>query len=249
MDKTIKNYWLTMPEARLRTHLYDRLQFPPATAAMLIERVNALREERRAEAIKRTTHAKAWDELLAAPRSELGNIRTMKSQLKREGQDNTPRWDALCAYEAVLVELIARMKGYSVTPKQLVAQRREQGKRLPRGDGMHWVDHVPLHIKESVEAMWSALPPTKRGKTKVPFERIVPLRQYKAARIKLIKELNLAQELAEQELGMARVPEEVERLTALLGDITKAQFVLDRHKRNTPLPSTWRGLVGKREKT
>ena len=248
MDKTIKNYWLTMPEARLRTHLYDRLQYPPATAAMLIERVNALREQRRAEAIKRTTHAKAWHELLAAPRAELGNIRTMKSQLKREGRDNTARWDALCAYEAVLVELIARMKGHTtVTPKQLLAQVRSQGKNLPRGDGMHWVDHVPLRIKEKIEAMWNALPPTKRGKNKAPFERTLPLRQYKAARVKLIKELNTAQELAEQELGMARVPEEVERLTALLGDITRAQFLLDKHPRNTPLPSTWHGLVGKKK--
>ena len=46
---------------------------------------------------------------------------------------------------------------------------------------------------------------------------------------------------------MARVPEEVERLTALMGDITRAQFLLDKHPRNTPLPSTWHGLVGKKK--
>lgn len=247
MDTAIKPYWLTMPDHRLRTHLYDRLKFPPAVAASLIERVGAMREERRAKAIKQTLCAKAWDELLTAPRAELGNIRTMKSQLKRDGGENNPRWHALCAYEAVLAELIGRMKEHQrldmVTPKQLTAQAREHGKLLPRGDGTHWVDHVPLRIKEKVEALFNALPPPQRGKTKVPFERTLPVKQYKEARIKLIKELNLAQELAEQEMDMARVPEEVERVTKLLDDITRAQFILDQHKRNTPLPPTWRGLL------
>jgi hypothetical protein len=247
MDKTIKKYWLTMPDHRLRTHLYDTLKFPPDLAASLIERVGAMREERRAKAIKQTICAKAWEELLTAPRAELGNIRTMKAQLKREGGENTLRWHSLCAYEAVLVELIGRMKEHQrqdlLTPKQLTAQMRAQGKHLPRGDGLHWVDHVPLRIKEKVEGLFNALPPTKRGKTKVPFERTIPLRQFKATRIKLIKELVLAQELAEQELDMARVPEEVERLTALINDITRAQFLLDQHKRSFPLPPTWRGLL------
>jgi hypothetical protein len=247
MDNTIKKYWLTMPDHRLRTHLYDRLKFPPALVASIIERVGVMREERRAKAIKRTLCAKAWDELLTAPRAELGNIRTMKAQLKRDGGENTLRWHALCAYEAVLVELIGRMKEHqrhdAVTPKQLTAQMREQGKLLPRGDGTHWVDHVPMRIKEKVEALFNALPPTKRGKTKVPFERTLPIKQFKAARIKLIKELVLAQELAEQELDMARVPDEVERVTKLLDDITRAQFILDKYKRSFPLPPTWRGLL------
>lgn len=247
MDTSIKPYWLTMSDPRLRTHLYDRLKFPPAIAASILERVSAMREERRAKAIKQTLCFNAWDELLTAPRSELGNIRTMKSQLKRDGGENTARWDALCAYEAVLSELIGRMKEHqrqdALTPRQLTAKMRAQGKSLPRGDGLHWVDHVPLRIKEKVEALFSALPPPQRGKTKVPFERTLPGKQYKAARVKLIKELTLAQELAEQEMGMARVPEEVERLTKLLDDITRAQFILDRHKRNTPLPATWRGLI------
>ena len=54
MDKPIPNYWLTMPEPRLRTHLYETLKFPPTLAASLIERVGVMREERRAKAIKRT---------------------------------------------------------------------------------------------------------------------------------------------------------------------------------------------------
>ena len=247
MDNTIKKYWLTMPEHRLRTHLYDTLKFPHPVAASLIERIGAMREERKAKAIKSTRCAKAWDELLTAPRAELGNVRTMKSQLKRDGGENTLRWHALCAYEAVLAELIGRMKEHQrhdkVTPKQLTALAREQGKLLPRGDGLHWVDHVPLRIKEKVEGLFNALPPTKRGKTKAPFERTIPLRQFKNNRIKLIEEMNLAQELAEQELDMARVPEEVERLEAHLTDIVRAQFILEKAKRNTPLPSTWRGLL------
>lgn len=247
MDNPIKKYWLTLPDHRLRTHLYDRLKFPPALAASIIERVRVMREERRAKAIKQTVCAKAWDDLLTAPRAELGNIRTMKAQLRRDGGENNPRWAALCAYEAVLVELIWRMKEHQrrdlLTPKQLAAQMREQGKSLPRGDGLHWVDHVPLRIKEKVEAMFNSLPPSRRGKTKAPFERTIPVKQFKETRIKLIKELNLAQELAEQEFDMARVPEEVERVTKLLDDITRAQFLLDQHKRSFPLPPTWRGLL------
>jgi hypothetical protein len=247
MDKPIPNYWFKMTEPRLRTHLYDKLKFPPALVATLLERISAMREERRVKAIKRTVCFAAWEEFLTAPRAELSNVRTMKAQLKRTDPDNTARWDALCAYETVLAALIGRLKEHQrldlVTPKQLPAWLKNQRQRPPRGDGTHWVDHVPAHIKERVEALFNALPPTKRGKTKVPFERTIPIRQFKAARIKLIKELNLAHELAEQELDMARVPSEVERLTHLIDDITRAQFILDKHKRNTPLPLTWHGLV------
>lgn len=247
MDKPIPNYWLTMPEPRLRTHLYETLKFPPALAASLIERVCAMREERRAKAIKRTKGHALWSEFLAAPRAELGNVRTMKSQLKREGGVDTPRWDALCAYEAVLVMLIERFKEHqnvdAVTPKQLPAWLKENGKREPQRDGLHWVDYVPPHIKQKVERMFNALPPSKRGKTKAPFERVTPLRQFKTAKVKLVKELNTAQEMAEQDLLVARDPEDVEKLEARLMDIARAHYILDNHKRNTPLPATWWELL------
>ena len=247
MDKLIKKYWLTLPEHRLRTHLYDKLKFPPSLVATLLERVMVMRAERKAKAIKRTVCFTAWEAFLTAPRAELGNVRTLKSQLKRATPMDTPKWEALCAYEAVLVALIGRMKEHQrqdlVTPKQLPAWLREQGKRPPRGDGTHWVDHVPAHIKEKVEALFYALPPSRRGKTKTPFERTLPIKQYKNRKVELVKEMNTAQEMAEQELGMARVPEEVERLTDLINDITRAQFLLDQHKRTNPLPPTWRGLL------
>ena len=247
MDRPIPNYWLTLPEPRLRTHLYDKLKFPPALAASLIARVGAMREERRAKAIQRTKCFALWDDFLKAPRAELGNVRTMKSQLKREGGENTPRWDALCAYEVVLVMLIERFKEHQkvdvVTPKQLPAWLKENGKREPQRDGLHWVDYVPSHIKEKVERMFNALPPSKRGKTKAPFERIMPLRQFKTAKVKLVKELNTAQEMAEQDLFVAREPEDVERAETRLMEIARAQYVLDNHKRSAPLPATWWELL------
>lgn len=247
MNEAIKPYWLTMSEARLRTHLYDRLKFPPHVVASLLARIQAMREERRVKAIKRSLCFTAWEEFLAAPRAELGNVRTMKAQLKRAETADSRRWEALCAYEAVLVALIERLKEHQrldlVTPKNLPAWLKEQGKRQPRGDGTHWVDHVPAHVKERVEALFNGLPPSRRGKTKAPFERTLPLRQFKATRIKLIKELVEAQALAEQELDMALIPEEQERLLDRLNDITRAQFLLDQHKRSDPLPTTWRGLL------
>jgi len=247
MSEHIKPYWLTMSDARLRTHLYDRLKFPPPVVAKLLEKVRVVREERRTKAIKRSLCFTAWEEFLAAPRAELGNVRTMKAQLKRSDVPDPHRWDALCAYEAVLVALIERLKEHQrldlVTPKNLPAWLKEQGKRLPARDGTHWVDHVPAHVKERVEALFNGLPPSRRGKTKAPFERTLPLRQFKAVRIRLIKELVEAQALTEQELDMAQIPEEQERLLDRLNDITRAQFLLDQHKRSDPLPTTWRGLL------
>ena len=247
MNEAIKPYWLTMSEARLRTHLYDRLKFPPHVVAQLLEQIRVMREEHRAKAIKRSLCFTAWEEFLAAPRAELGNVRTLKSQLKRAEVMDSRRWEALCAYEAVLVALIERLKEHQrldlVTPKNLPAWLKEQGKRLPARDGSHWVDHVPAHVKERVEALFNGLPPSRRGKTKAPFERTLPLRQFKATRMKLIKELVEAQALVEQELGMVQIPEAQERLLDRLNDITRAQFLLDQHKRIDPLPNTWRGLL------
>lgn len=247
MHEAIKPYWLTMSEARLRIHLYDKLKFPPSIVASLLKQVLDLKNERRVKALKRSLCHTAWEEFLMAPRSELGNVRTMKAQLKRTGVTDGPRWQALCAYEAVLAALIERLKEHQrrdlVTPKNLHIWLTENNKRLPSGDGQHWVDHVPDHVKERVELLFNALPPSKRGKTKAPFERTVPSQLYKMARLKLVKELVAAQAQAEQELGMAKIPEEQARLTSVIHDMARAQYLLDQHKKGNPLPSSWRALL------
>lgn len=247
MENDIKKWWLSMSEVRLRNHLLTKVQLPSSLVEGVVAKVKELKEEQRKARIKQGRSLSLWDEFLEAPRHEVSIIRVLKTQLKKQDGEGTPRWHALCAYADVIGSVIEKLKAEAkvrgATPLKLPALLHGEGYALPRNDGAHWTDYVKNSDLIRIRNLFNSLPPPARGRHKAPFERSLPPGTYKKRKAIVFTRLQSEQESAERALEVAQDPDDVDRLTALLDKMQEAQYLLDQHKRNTPLPATWHGLL------
>lgn len=246
MDDDIKSWWLNASEARVRNHLVAQ-KLPPVVVAQTVARVLELKKQRRKERIKATVTTKSWDALLESARAERQTLLVLKSQLKKIEPLDQRRWDALCAYEAVIAAVIDRLRkvqGSSEhTPKSFIAFLKEEtGRVIPNG-GEHWVDYVKAGDKQRITLMFDALPPRQRGKNKQPFERRITKSAHKAQRLALIERLNTDIDSAEREYEITRDIEARAKLDRQIQTMHRAQHVLDRLPPTSTVPATWHGLV------
>jgi hypothetical protein len=247
MDYTIKKWWLEVSEATLRTRLFKQHKgMNPAFIAEIVAHVQELKAERRKERIKSTVTNKSWEPLLEGARAERQTLFVMKTQLKKKVPLDQRKWDVLCAYETVVAlaieKLTALKNAGDATPKSFAATlKKERGVTIPN-DGTHWSDYVKASDKQRITAMFDALPPPARGKTKTPFLRRISKEAHKAQRLELVKRLNGEIASAEREYEVTQDPEVHEKLNRQLEAMHRAQFILDN---NPPaiLPATWHGLL------
>ena len=247
MENGLRKSWLTMSERRLREHLTQRLRLPSPLAERTIAQVMALKSEQRKASSRAGQTRSLWDEFFEAPRHEAAILRVMKTQMKKQGIDGSERWRAVCAYadviNAVLDKLKLEIKARNATPSKLPVLLHADGFTLPRGDGSHWTDYVKNSDLKRVRDLFNSMTPPTRGKHKTPFERMLPPKTYKKR--KALVSARLESELAstERELEVTRDPERIDLLSEQINRMYRAQYLLDQHKRNTPLPITWHGLV------
>lgn len=247
MENRIRKTWLTMSEGRLREHLTQKLRLPSPLAERTIAQVMVLKAERRKAAIKSGQSRSLWDEFFEAPRHEAAILRVMKTQMKNQGVEGGARWHAVCAYadvvNAVLEKLKAEAKARNATPSKLPSLLHADGFTLPRGDGSHWTDYVKNSDLKRVRDLFNSLPPPTRGKHKAPFERMLPPKTYKKRKALVSARLEAELASTERELEVTHDPDRTKLLSDQLDKMYRAQYLLDQHKRNTPLPLTWHGLV------
>lgn len=247
---TLKPYWLTMSQARLHSHLRG-LQYPEPIIRDAIKELHKAKAKQRAKRIKQTVVYKLWDYLLSPARTELGVVRTMKSQLtskSHELTDDAPaKFKALSAYDDVLTETVATLRAVqkkdTLTPHQFAEQLRKRSQLVIPNRGEHWTDYVDATDKRRIEIMFENLPDPRRGKKKVPFERRISVEENDLKRIELTKRLVSEQEAAEQEYAMATSTVEKDRLKDLLDRMQEAQYRLDLLSSTAPVPTTWHGLL------
>ena len=239
--------WLTMSEGRLRNHLIDKVRMPSPLAERIIKQVMELKREQRKARIKAGQNLSLWDEFLEAPRHEAAILRVLKAQMKKQGAEASPRWLAVSAYndviQAVIDKLKREAKARNATPSKLAVLLHAEGFSLPRNDGSHWTDYVKNSDLHRIRQMFNSLTPPTRGKHKTPFDRTLPPKTYKKRKALVSDRLEADLASAERELDVTRDPERIEQLSEQIDKMYRAQFLLDQHKRNTPLPLTWHGLV------
>lgn len=247
MENDIKKWWLSMSEGRLRNHLLIKVRLPSSIVEGVVAKVQELKKEQRNARIKQGRGVSLWDEFLEAPRHEASIIRVLKTQLKKQDGEGTARWHALCAYADVISSVIEKLKTEAkvrgATPLKLPALLHADGYTLPRNNGEHWTDYVKNSDLLRIRNLFNSLPPPARGRHKAPFERTLPPSAYKKRKAAVFTRLQSEQESAERALEVAQAPEDVDKLTALLDKMQEAQYLLHNHKRNTPLPATWHGLL------
>lgn len=239
--------WLTMSEGRLRNHLIDKVRMPSPLAERIIKQVMEVKSEQRKARIKAGQNLSLWDEFLEAPRHESAILRVLKAQMKKQGAEASPRWLAVSAYndviQAVIDKLKREAKARNATPSKLAVLLHAEGFSLPRNDGSHWTDYVKNSDLLRIRQMFNSLPPPTRGRHKTPFDRMLPPKTYKKRKALVSDRLEGDLASAERELEVTRDPERIEQLTDQIDKMYRAQFLLLNHKRNTPLPLTWHGLV------
>ena len=247
MTVIVKDWWLTMSEARLQNHLTTKLKYPPEIVGAVMAEVSARRQDRRKQSIKTTVSFKLWDKLLGPARSELASVRTIKSQIKKSDKPADEKWDALCQYETVIATTIEQIKKIQklgeFTPAQFIAHLKREGKRAIPNEGEHWTDWVSMRRRQEIVTLFLGLPPPSRGRTLVPFQRRVSRAQYLDDRAALIRRLASELSNAEQEYELTTDPGEQARLNDLIQKMHHANYLIDTLKPGTPLPATWHGLL------
>jgi len=254
LDILIQPRWLKLHPNRLHNLLMRDLGLSSADAARTVTRVLDIRKAGRSRQAKRTTVQILWDEVLTPCRNERMVVRTMKSQAKaaarKQGKETdleqTLRWRALCAYEDVLVLWVERLKNIRKlgehSPKQF-AQTLRSADKYVGGDGTHWTDYVPPRVKVPIIEMFASLPPAKRGRGKIPFQRTAPPDLREEQRMRLVKAL--AEELgrAESERSVTPSAYERERLDALIDRIHRAQYLTENYPKKKAYPASWQRLL------
>jgi hypothetical protein len=186
----------------------------------------------RALKIQRTTHKKLWSALMAPLKRELANAQV---GMRYKPTNPTPERDeAFAAYVACMEKLLASM----------VRQQQEQGReKEPKTPaqiaakknypyyGSHWVDWIPLHIKDTIAQAFMQIPTQAKAKRKVPFQRVVAPKQNRIARARLQGQINRALAAAEERR------DDVAHL-----ELMRAQNKLDARGETDAIPTSWRHL-------
>ena len=249
MTVIVKDWWLTMSEARLQNHLTTKLKHPPEVVGEIMAEARKQRQARRKQNIKATVTYKMWDKLLAPARAELTSVRTIKSQIKKSDKPADAKWDALCQYEAVIATTIDKIKKIQkfgeYTPAQFIAHLKREGKNGIPNNGEHWTDWVSMRRRQEIVTLFLGLPPPSRGRTMVPFQRRVSKAQYMDAKAALIRRLGEELSNAEQEYEMTKDPDEQAQINDRIQEMQHAVYLLGNMKPGTPLPRTWHALVEK----
>lgn len=247
MGIVVKDWWLTMSEARLQNHLTLKLKYPPHIVGEIMAATKQKRQDRRKQNIKATVTYKMWDKLLTPARAELTSVRTVKSQIKKSDKPADAKWEALCQYETVIATTIEKIKQIQklgeYTPAQFIAHLKREGKNGVPNNGEHWTDWVSMRRRQEIVTLFLGLPPPSRGRTMVPFQRRVSKAQYADDRAALIRRLNTELSNAEQEYEMTTDPDEQAKLNDLIQKMYHANYLIDTLKPGTPLPATWHGLL------
>jgi hypothetical protein len=186
----------------------------------------------RALKIQRTTHKKLWSALMAPLKRELANAQV---GMRYKPTNPTPERDeAFAAYVACMEKLLASMvrqqqeqskEKEPMTPAQLAAK-----KNYPYY-GSHWVDWIPLHIKDTIAQAFMQIPTQAKAKRKVPFQRVVAPKQNRIARARLQGQINRALAAAEERR------DDVAHL-----ELMRAQNKLDARGETDAIPTSWRHL-------
>jgi hypothetical protein len=252
MEENLQPAWLAMNSARLERHLREH-KYPVPLMRDIMQAVALAKARQRRNKISATVSHQLWDDILHAARDEVGVVRTMKSQAKRQagsasGSAGTAaKYKALCAYEDVLVEVVAKLvklqKAGEFAPGQFVAFiKKETGRDIPN-NGEHWSDYVSAKDKRHVCALFNDVPDPTRGKRKVPFERRVSREEHIIKRASLVGQMKKAQDELNAERKVATTPEAIAALDVREMDLQRAYIALDTLKPTKPVPARWQSLT------
>ena len=193
-------------------------------------------------------HRRFWSALLRPLMYELDSSRTGLRYARNTTPDNTLKIEALEASVIVMEELAMRLTSHRddkvQTPSQLAKAYNDEHKKRGKGffvpgNGAHWTDWVPRHIKLRVSDLFAFAPRAPRSKPRLPFKRTMPPSLQSDAILALRKRIDT-------ELATAHNLQEVQATdirAQKIEQMNRALHILDTMKRSDFVPTTWKALL------
>ena len=242
---------------------------------------DAQREEIKRVVAEQKAHAKShnakrrvcdelWGELLAPARRERKVVGVLLNTAKRkaffedvETGPSAPRINALETYADSIDKFLGVAKRLQETLDSPYRIAKRATSKRPMGvpnNGTHWTDWVLESEKQTIRAMFDAIPKGGRHRGKTPYERTIPklfrvneygdkLSVFETTRMRLRKQTEGLLKKAERELAVREgmggfVAQDTEHgeLTHKVKQLRQAVHLIDTASDDTPLPTSWRGF-------
>lgn len=247
---------------KLSEHEIDRRlaakRMPDSLRADLKESIMRGKAEYKSAQARDKQNKRLWREVLAPAKYEWKVTNIMLNKTRQQllsgyyanPDEGEARVKALAEYADVVGRLTSKSMRWineGLTPKAVANQR---SKIFPNGmpnNGAHWVDFVPVSVKEYIAGLFDAIPHRAKAKRKIPFERKVPLltRQDKGETLSVWHEALFVLK--------SRTQNELERIVPLArvnpakyeGDVERIRQALewlDNLEEGEALPATWHGF-------
>lgn len=224
--------YINLTPNELHNRLLKRKLHPHAIDQIKAE-VAKIKETIRVDKITREARKKQWAILLDPLRYELNNAKVGRAY----DLDDADRVEAFDAYILVMETLLSKFATnkhtLGQTPIQLAKERE-----LPN-NGDHWVDWVPMRVRDRVSTLFHQLPTKAKAKRKVPFQRTTPLDQHAKARERLLSRTTKEIQNLERKNLITTTEERTERMAQMRTALKK----LDGLAGNEHIPATWTGLL------
>jgi hypothetical protein len=238
IERDYSRYLKLQPKELIRLLEKQRDTMQPALIEHIINEVARMKKELRSATAKARVIKSTWHEVMRPLRSELRIVVNM-GRYKSKSYNVPERSKAITAYRAVLEKAVRLLTKYQVgdyTPTQLA-----KIKNVPNG-GEHWVDWIPMTVKETVENLFNEIPHHFRAKSKVPFER----RTMDDKRDVLLRRLatSIKQELGRAYKDLANDPDEFDNVDhhEYIARMELAQKAIIALPDDAHVPATWQGL-------
>ena len=242
MDELNPNYrkYISFSEKRLHEHLNaQREKMPELVRLDILQQVSAEKKRLRSVKAQKKMHDATWREFMRPLMSEIRIVQNMARYISK-AYKVPERTMAIREYQHALLKLqsmLLRFRDrFDSTPLRLARE-----KNVPN-EGRHWVDWVPVHVRQDIEIYFANIPHNHKAKIKVPFERRSMEDTNAKKRIRLARTID--QELEAAHKDMANEPLEYDNpdqrdYIARLELAKQAVIALSDEEH---VPTTWQGL-------
>lgn len=242
MDELNPNYrkYISFSEKRLHEHLNaQREKMSELLRLDILQQVSAEKKRLRSVKAQKKMHDATWREFMRPLMSEIRIVQNMARYISK-AYKVPERTMAIREYQHALLKLqsmLLRFRDrFDSTPLRLARE-----KNVPN-EGRHWVDWVPVHVRQDIEIYFANIPHNHKAKIKVPFERRSMEDTNAKKRIRLARTIDQELEAAHKDLATHPLEFNNEDHHAYIARLELAKQAVIALSDEEHVPTTWQGL-------
>jgi hypothetical protein len=242
MDELNPNYRKYISYSEKRLHEYLNAQRDSMSELLrtdILQQVSAEKKRLRSVKAQKKMHDATWREFMRPLMSEIRIVQNMARYISKSYKV-PERTAAIYEYRHALLKLkgmLLRFRDtFDSTPLRLARE-----KNVPN-DGKHWVDWVPVHVRESIEIYFANIPHNHKAKIKVPFERRNMDDTNAKKRIRLARTIDQELEAAYKDIANEPLEYDNPDQRDYIARLELAKQAVIALADDAHVPATWQGL-------